>query len=391
MVRATGEAVSERSWQDRTVGIVGGGQLGRMLALEARRMSIRTCVLDPDPDCPSGQVADEHVVGSYGDRMAAEELARRADVITYEFEHIDTTVIAHIESLRPVHPASRVLELVQHRFRQKQALHELGFPLPAFESVESRSELTEALSSLGSPAVLKTATSGYDGKGQAVIRDESDANRGYQMLHARSEMLVLEEYVAFEKELSVICARDVQGNIVCYPVMENVHRRGILDTTIAPARIDVAIATSAQELAQAIMERLEVVGLLCVEMFLTADGRLLVNELAPRPHNSGHYTLDACPTSQFEQLLRALCSLPLGSTELMSPVVMVNLLGDVWLQADGRPNFAEALAVPGVKLHLYGKRDVRRGRKMGHLSALGPTLDAAEERARAAHRALVRA
>lgn len=247
------------------------------------------------------------------------------------------------------------------------------------------------MSSLGLPAVLKTATSGYDGKGQAVLRDQADADRAYAMLHSRSAMLVLEEYIAFEKELSVICGRDVDGRIVCYPVMENVHRGGILDTTVVPARIDAALATSARELAQAITERLGVVGLLCVEMFLTPDRRLLVNELAPRPHNSGHYTLDACPTSQFEQLLRVLCGLPLGSTELTSPAVMVNLLGDVWLEAGGRPNFAAALAVPGVKLHLYGKGDVRAGRKMGHLSALAPTLESAEKRAQAARRALVSA
>lgn len=376
-------------WPGCTVGIIGGGQLGRMLVLEARRLSIRTCVLDPDPDCPSGQVADEQVVASYSDRLAAEELARRADVITYEFEHIDAAVVAHVETLRPVYPASRILELVQHRFRQKQALHQLGFPLAAFRSVESRFDLARAVSSLGFPAVIKTATSGYDGKGQAVLRDEADADRAYAMLHSGSRMLVLEEYIAFEKEISVICARDVEGSVACYPVMENVHRGGILDTTVVPARIDAPLATSARELAQAIAERLGVVGLLCVEMFVTPDRGLLVNELAPRPHNSGHYTLDACPTSQFEQLLRVLCGLPLGSTDLTSPAVMVNVLGDVWLQAGGRPNFAAALAVPGVKLHLYGKGDARAGRKMGHLSALAPTLDSAEERAGAARRALV--
>lgn len=376
-------------WPGCTVGIIGGGQLGRMLVLEARRLSIRTCILDPDPDCPSGQVADEQVVAAYSDRSAAEELARRTDVVTYEFEHIDAATVAHVETLRPVHPASRILELVQHRFRQKQALHQLGFPLAAFRSVESRADLARALSSLGLPAVMKTATSGYDGKGQAVLRDEADADRAYAALQSRGGVLVLEEYVAFEKELSVVCARDAEGSIACYPVMENVHRDGILDTTVVPARIDAEIATSARELAQAIAERLGIVGLLCVEMFMTPDRRLLVNELAPRPHNSGHYTLDACPTSQFEQLLRVLCGLPLGSTELTSPAVVVNLLGDVWLQAGGRPNFAAALAVPGVKLHLYGKGEVRAGRKMGHLSALAPTLDSAEERAHAARRALL--
>lgn len=377
-------------WPGTTVGIFGGGQLGRMMALEARRLGIRTCVLDPDPNCPAGQVADHQVVASYGDKSAARKLAGVTDVVTYEFEHIDVAAVTAAEALKPVYPGSSVLRVVQHRLRQKEALHKMGFPLAAFRSVETFQDLVDGLQSLGFPAVLKTATSGYDGKGQAVIQKDSDAQPAYETLSPQSDALVLEEYIPFDKEVSVLCARDTNGHSACYPVMENSHPNGILDVTIAPARIDTSVAASAQTLAQAITEQMGVIGLLCVEMFLTKEGNLLVNELAPRPHNSGHYTLDACLTSQFEQLLRVLCGLPLGSTDLINPAVMVNLLGDVWIEADGRPDFEAALAVPGTKLHLYGKQDVRPGRKMGHLCVLGPTREIALERASAARASITR-
>jgi 5-(carboxyamino)imidazole ribonucleotide synthase len=391
VTKAGAAAAGSVGWPERSIGIVGGGQLGRLLAIEARRLGIRTSVLDPDPACPAGQVADELVLGDYGDRAAAERLASQVDVITYEFEHIDATVIDHLETLRPVRPSSRVLKVAQHRVEEKQVLERLGIPIAPFRSVESPEELMQAIIELGLPAVLKTATAGYDGRGQVVLSHAADAGRAYEMLHGKSEKLVLEKHIPFEKELSVICARDVNGVVVCYPVSENVHRNGILDTSVSPARIDETLAASAHELAKVIATELDVIGLLCVEMFLTADKRLLVNELAPRPHNSGHHTLEACPSSQFEQLLRVLCGLPLGSTELLSPTVMVNLLGDVWLEAGGCPNFAGALGVPGVKVYLYGKHDVRAGRKMGHMTALAPTLDLAEERATTARRALTHA
>jgi 5-(carboxyamino)imidazole ribonucleotide synthase len=385
-----------RRWPDLTVGIFGGGQLGRMLALEARRMGVRTCVLDPDPRCSAGQVANELLVAPFSDRAAGRELASRADVVTYEFEHIDVSLVAAVEALRPVHPSSSVLKMVQHRVRQKQGLSDRGFPLAAYLPVDTWQDLEQAVDSLGLPAVLKTATSGYDGKGQAVLHCPEDAPPSFQLLRPRSDMLVLEEFVFLEKELSVVCARDVQGQMACYPVVENIHTNGILDLTLAPARVSPAVAAAARELAGNITEQLDVTGLLCVEMFLTRDGRLLVNELAPRPHNSGHLTLDACPTSQFEQLLRILCRLPLGSTELTTPAVMANLLGDLWIRADGDPStgsghgldFAAALAVPGVKLHLYGKHGTYPGRKMGHLCAVAPALDTALSRALAARAAL---
>jgi 5-(carboxyamino)imidazole ribonucleotide synthase len=382
-------AITGPGWTGKTVGIFGGGQLGRMVALEGRRLGIKTWVLDPDPHCPAGQVADHQIVASYSDRVAARELASRTDVITYEFEHIDAEVVADCETRRPVYPGSKVLAVIQHRLRQKEALFGLGFPLPRFCPVETWEDLEQGLSSLGMPTVLKTATSGYDGKGQIVIRQETDARSAYESLSPRGTTLVLEEFVNFDKELSVLCARERNGGTICYPVMENVHCSGILDITMVPARVDAAVAASAQQLALDIAQRMGVIGLLCVEMFLTCDGRLLVNELAPRPHNSAHYTLDAALTSQFEQLLRVLCGLPLGSAELISPAVMVNLLGDVWLRSNGKPDFASALAVPGVKLHLYGKLDTRPGRKMGHLCILGPTIEIAMERASAARAALM--
>ncbi len=381
-------SATQRRWPDLTVGIIGGGQLGRMLALEARRMGVRTCVLDPDHRCSAGQVADQHLVASFSDRAAARELAACADVVTYEFEHIDVSMVAEVEALRPVHPSSSLLKMIQHRVRQKQGLQERGFPLAAFHPVDTWHDMEHAVNSLGLPAVLKTATSGYDGKGQAVLHCPADGEPSYQALRGRSDMLVLEEFVHLEKELSVVCARDTHGQMACYPVVENIHANGILDLTLAPARVSPALAAAAQKLAGNIAEQLEVVGLLCVEMFLAKDGRLLVNELAPRPHNSAHLTLDACPTSQFEQLLRILCRLPLGVTEMTTPAVMANLLGDLWIRADGELDFAAALAVPGVKLHLYGKHGAYPGRKMGHLCAVAPTLETALSRALAARAAL---
>lgn len=371
-----------------TIGIIGGGQLGRMLALEARRMGYRTCVLDPDPGCPAGQVADEQVVAKYDDADAARELAGRADVITYEFENVNPDVVAIAEGIRPVFPGSQLLRVTQHRIREKESLAGLGFPVTRFHPVRSFADLEEGLRRLGLPAVLKTATLGYDGKGQAVIHDPAEAQKAYAALAPAGETLILEAFVRFQKELSVVCARDARGNVACYPVGENIHKGGILDTTIAPARVPDAVATAAQDLAAGVTEKLGVVGLLAIELFLDEDGKLLINELAPRAHNSGHYTLDACAISQFEQWLRAICHLPLGIPDLLAPGVMVNLLGDIWEAADQQPEFARALGLPGVKVHLYGKSQARPGRKMGHLCAVAPTVDLALERALAARKLL---
>ena len=368
------------------IGIMGGGQLGRMLAMEARRLGYRSCVLDRDPHSPAAQVADEQIRGDVGDPEAARALGRRVQVATYEFENIPFAAVEAVESVVPVFPSSGVLRIAQHRILEKQTLSDLGFPVPRFHAVRSNEDLDQGWRSLRPPLVLKTATSGYDGRGQAVVRSLEEAAAAWTHLRGACDTWILEEFLDLDLELSVVCARDDDGRTACYPPAENQHQGGILDVTLVPARVPSAVAHRARELAMAITSRLGVVGLLAVEMFLTRDGALLVNELAPRPHNSAHYTLDACATSQFEQLVRVLCRLPLGATDLQSPAAMANLLGDLW-QADGQINVAGALAVPDVRLYLYGKAAARQGRKMGHLCCLAPCVERAFDhvtRARAA-------
>lgn len=345
-----------------------------MIAIAAAHMGYRVSVLDPDPGCPAAQVADDCIASPYEDREAARALARRSDVVTYEFENVDAGAIDAAEDLALLHPSSGVLRVAQDRIREKGTLSEAGFPVAPYRPVTSADGLAGAIESVGLPAVLKTARMGYDGKGQSVLRSAGDAGAAVGDLGG-SGGLILEQFVPFDKELSVICARDAGGETRAFPCAENIHVNGILDVSIAPARVPEATAREAADLAGAIADRLGVVGLLAVEMFLTADGRLLVNELAPRPHNSGHYTIEACGTSQFEQLVRVLCNLPMGDTAMPRPAVMVNLLGDVWIQAGRDPDFAGALSLPGVSLHLYGKSAVRAGRKMGHITAVAPGVE----------------
>ena len=367
-----------------TIGIFGGGQLGRMTAIAAKRMGYRVIVLDPTPDCPAGQVADDEITAPYTDVTAAKELARQCAVVTAEFENVPADTLEAIEPIVPVRPASRILRIAQNRIAEKTFLAEHGFPVPNFRPVRSREDLLRAVSEIGCPAVLKTATGGYDGKGQVRIEHLDEAEKAWERLGKVD--CVLEEFVLLEREVSVIVARNLQGEEAVYPVAENTHSRHILDTSVMPARISPDLAKQAQELAQAIARELELIGLLCVEMFVAQDGRLLVNELAPRPHNSGHQTFDAAVTSQFEQLVRAICNLPLGSTELYRPAAIANLLGDLW--EGGEPNWVKALELPEVKLHLYGKAEPRPGRKMGHLTATGETSDEALQKVIAARERL---
>lgn len=361
-----------------TVGILGGGQLGRMLALAGRQMGYRFVVLDPTPDAPAAQVADQQILASFADRDAARALAARADVITYEFEHLDAEVVAELEACAHVPQGSRLLRITQHRLMEKRALEASGIPVAPFREVASRADLERALDELGLPAVLKTATGGYDGKGQRVIRAREEAGPAYADLAGRGP-LVLEAWVPFVKELSVVVARRQDGTMRPFPVAENVHVSGILRTTMVPARVDEMTARRATELACAAAERLNAVGLLAVEMFLTADGALRVNELAPRPHNSGHFTMDACVTSQFEQHLRAVCNLPLGDVRLLTPVVMVNVLGAHLPRLLQRLPYLDAR----VKVHLYGKAEARPIRKMGHVNIVADSVDEALAVARA--------
>jgi 5-(carboxyamino)imidazole ribonucleotide synthase len=367
-----------------TIGIVGGGQLGRMFAAEARRMGYHVLVLDPAADAPAAHFADEHIRAPFDDLDAARELARRSDVVTLEWENADVETLRVLEALAPVRPGPGVLAAAQHRVREKDAARRLGVPTADYRAVASRAELHAALAEIGAPAVLKTARFGYDGKGQAVIRDPAGADAAYDSVGGDGTELILEAFVRFTAEVSVVCARSATGETACFPAAENVHRRGILHTSVAPARVAPEIADEARRIAVALAEGLDVVGLLAVEMFVGEDGVVRMNEVAPRPHNSGHYTLDACPVSQFEQQLRAVCGLPLGSTELLRPAAMVNLMGEDAGTGLGRAGIAAALEVPTAALHLYGKAEARPGRKMGHLTALGDTADGALERAVAA-------
>lgn len=368
-----------------TVGVMGGGQLGRMFAVAARRMGYRVHTFSPDEDTPTGQLADREVAASYDDEAAVRDFARGIDVLTFEFENIPSQTIAWAAEECEVRPSGRVLHTCQHRLREKVFLLGAGLPLPRFEQIESEDDLIHAVAKLGTPCVLKTAAFGYDGKGQTKIDDNTDLKATWARYAGAPA--VLEQWVEFEREISVIIARSVTGQMVSYPVCENQHAHHILDLTLVPARIDHDVAGRARQLAGRVAEELGLIGVLAVEMFELADGSILINELAPRPHNSGHFSFDACITSQFEQQLRAVCGLPLGSGELLRPCAMANLLGDLW--AKGEPDWAAAAAFPDVKIHLYGKASARPGRKMGHLVAFGTDPAEAASRVQAAREALV--
>lgn len=375
-----------------TIGVFGSGQLGRMLALAARAMGYRIHTFSPDRDSPTGQIADREVCAPYADLDAVRDFVRQVAVVTFEFENVAAEVarVAEEEGV-PVRPGGWVLHTTQQRLREKQFLAGAGVPVTPFAAVRSLSELESGLAALDTPAILKTAAFGYDGKGQARVDAPSAAQSAWETIGKQEA--VLEAVVDFACELSVVAARGLNGSFAHWGVIENIHRNHILDLSLAPASVDPRVADEAIGLAHAVLEQLDVVGVLCVEMFLDKRGRLLVNELAPRPHNSGHLTVDAAVTSQFEQQLRAVCGLPLGSTELLRPAVMANLLGELWFNADGarvEPQWAAALADPNVKLHLYGKHEARAGRKMGHLTALASTMNAAKDVALGARKALVR-
>jgi len=348
------------------VGILGGGQLGRMLAIAARRMGYRVHAYEPQPDCPAGQICDVEVNAPYTDSAALEKFARETDVISFEFENIPRTALNTVSELKPVRPRGEALHICQNREREKNFLRSQGFPCAPFQVVDSAETLASALAEIGTPSVLKTADFGYDGKGQLKIPGPGDAAELWHRFGAPRG--VLEKWIPFEAELSVVCARGLNGEVVPFPCSENIHENHILDLSIVPARFAPEIAQRAEKIAAAIAESLDVVGLIAVEFFLTRDGELLVNELAPRPHNSGHFSFDACVTSQFEQQLRAVCGLPLGSPELLRPVVMWNILGDLW--KNGEPDWSVVLREPRAKLHLYGKSEARPGRKMGHVCVM---------------------
>jgi 5-(carboxyamino)imidazole ribonucleotide synthase len=349
-----------------TIGVLGGGQLGRMMAVVARQMGYRIVVLDPSPRCPTAQVSDGVVVGALDDLDAARHLARQVDVITLDTEHVPADLLAELEAIAPVRPGASVLRTIQDRLVQKQFLDRIGLPQAAWAPAGDPGELAAALGRIGRPAILKVRRAGYDGKGQVRIDPETDAAAQLARLHGQPA--VVEELVRFEREISVVLARGMDGGHRIYPIAENVHRRHILHTTRAPAPMPEAPRRRAEEIAVSVADALGHVGVMAVEMFELADRRLLVNEIAPRTHNSGHYTYGACATSQFEQHVRAICGLVLGDPRPLTGAVMVNLIGDLW--SSGPPRWQHVLAHPGARLHLYGKDAPAPGRKMGHVVLL---------------------
>lgn len=368
-----------------TVGVLGSGQLGRMFAIAARRLGYRVHTLSPDQDSPTGQVADHEITAPYDDLAAVASFASDVRAVTFEFENVPSATVEALGDGVVVRPSGHVLHTTQHRVREKQFLVGAGIPVAPFAIVQTDGDLEVGLATVGLPAILKTASFGYDGKGQVRITSAAEAPAAWATIGRQPA--VLEGVVDFVCEVSVVVARGADGRSVDYGVIENAHQNHILDVSVWPARVSPATAAEAVRVARAACEALDVVGVLCVEMFVTRDGAVIVNELAPRPHNSGHLTIDAHVTCQFEQQLRAVCGLPLGSTAAHgAAAAMANLLGDVW--DAGEPRWPAALAMPGVKLHLYGKSEPRPGRKMGHLTAVAATPDEAETVVRAARAAL---
>lgn len=368
-----------------TIGVLGSGQLGRMFAISARRMGYRVHTYSPDRDSPTGQIADVEIDAPYEDLDRVRQFASAVDVVTFEFENVPAPTAEAASACTLVRPAGEVLHTTQHRLREKTFLQNNGFPVTPFEPIAEAGDLCRVIPGFG-PAILKTAGFGYDGKGQHRVQTLAQAETAWDAM-GRQEA-VLEAIVDFEAELSVVGVRGVDGQCVFYAPSCNHHVAGILDVSFSPAPFGPRVAEDAIATTRGILEALNVTGVLCVEFFLTRDGTLLVNELAPRPHNSGHLTIDACVTSQFEQQLRSVCGLPLGSTEMPRPAAMANLLGDVW--AGGEPLWDAALALPEVKLHLYGKSEPRPGRKMGHLTATAASAQAAERLVREARSSLAR-
>ena len=356
-----------------TVGVLGGGQLGRMFVLRARTLGYRTVVLDPDPRSPAGPAADLHLHAGYADTAALDRLAAECDAVTTEFENVPAEALERLAASCRVRPQVAAVATTQDRIREKLFLERAGFPTASFRPVRDQRELEAAVREVALPALLKTSRLGYDGKGQAAVERPGDATAAFLALGGVP--CVLEERLTLESEVSVVLARGDDGAVAVFPVGENRHRDGILETTVVPARVPRATLEEALATACRVATALDYVGVLGVEMFVADGGRIYVNELAPRPHNSGHYTLDACSVDQFEQQLRALCGLPLAEARLLTPVAMINLFGDLW--SSGEPRWAEAFRRPGVRLHLYGKAEPRPGRKMGHLNCLADDPDRA--------------
>lgn len=365
-----------------TIGVIGGGQLGRMFTLDAKRMGYKVIVLDPTEHSPCGQVADEQIVAQYTDLDAITKLGESTDIVTYEFENIAIESVKRLEQKGfKVAPGSNVLRMTQDRLLEKQFLRDAGVPVGNYARVDRVDDLGPAAAQVGYPAVLKTTRGGYDGKHQWLADSATPAKNAFGA--AKGQTLIFEQYVPFIKELSIIAVRNANDDIVTYPVAENVHDNGILAMSIVPARISKETATRAESIARIIARQLKIVGVFCVEFFLMHEGQLMVNEVAPRPHNSGHYSMDAMPCSQYEQHIRAICELPLAPPQLLSGAVMMNILGD------GKGNQITGvdalLAVPGIVLHMYGKKHATARRKMGHFTVLDNDIEGAIQKAKDGH------
>lgn len=356
-----------------TLGVIGGGQLGRMFTLAAITMGYRVVVLDPDPHSPAGQVADQHIQAGYRDHAALQMLGDECSAVTTEFENVPAESLQLLAERCITRPDADAVRIAQDRIREKQFAADLGLATAPFVPVYEQSELAAAFEQLDPPLLLKTASLGYDGKGQLQASTLDEVEQAFEQLG--ESPCVLEEMVELEREISVILARGIDGTTTIYPVGENRHRNGILDTSIVPADIEPAMADQATGMAHRLADAMDYCGVLAVEFFCTTAGELLINELATRPHNSGHYTVDACVTSQFEQQVRTLCGLPPGDTRLLTPVVMLNLLGDIW--SNGEPHWDRILANTDARLHLYGKHEARSGRKMGHVTCMADSTVAA--------------
>ncbi len=356
-----------------TLGMLGGGQLGRMFTAAAQIMGYKVVVLDPDTNSPAGIIADQHICAKYTDNDALDQLATLCDAITTEFENIPATTLSYLEAKTVVHPSSKALASTQNRIVEKQFIASLGIPVAPFAAIRSTKDIDALVDNFLFPAILKVANFGYDGKGQVVCETIADVRAAFESLD--NAECVLEQRINLEREVSTVLARSQSGVITNFPVAENVHVNGILHSTTVPSSIPEQQAQAALQMADKIADGLSYVGTMAVEFFISSEGDIIANEIAPRPHNSGHFTLDACETSQFEQQVRMLCGLPSGNCKLVSPVVMINILGDVW--GNSKPHWDTLLSQPENKLHLYGKKEARVGRKMGHFNVLASNTDQA--------------
>ncbi|PGS50892.1 5-(carboxyamino)imidazole ribonucleotide synthase [Bacillus sp. AFS041924] len=357
----------------QTIGIIGGGQLGRMMALSAKEMGYKIAVLDPTPNSPCGQVSDIEITAEYSDIEAIKQLAEVSDVITYEFENIDVNALEYLDEHSYLPQGSELLKLTRNRLTEKTAIQNLGIKVAPFRLVENVEQFSKAVTAIGLPAVLKTTTGGYDGKGQVVLKSEEDFADGLELV--KKQQCILEGWVPFEKELSIIVARNRNGEVSTFPIAENVHINQILHTSSVPANTSKFVIETAENYAKKIASSFHLVGVLAIELFVTEDEQVYINELAPRPHNTGHYTMEAVETSQFKQHIRAVCNLPLGNTELLKPVVMVNILGE---------HVEEVLNVmqndSTLNVHLYGKEESKKGRKMGHINIMAASTEEAMQK-----------